>query len=148
MSEFLSDGGVGMVPVLIFGFLAVATAALYLLRPRRGQGGLILALGATTAAAGLLGFFTGVLGVFRYVPSAPADEQLLVVTQGVAESLHNVVLAFILVVLTGLLASIGAFWCSACGVAAAALLFASVTVHTLANGPGFPPRSLAVATAR
>ncbi len=109
MLEFFALGGFGMYPVLIFGFLAVASAVLFLLRPERRGAGLLVALGVATATSGLLGFFTGVIGVFRYLRQVPAEEQLAVLIQGTGESLNNVVLALIMVLVTSLVAAVGAF---------------------------------------
>lgn len=118
MFEFFANGGFGMYPVLIFGFLAVASAVLFLLRPERRGVGLLVALGISTACAGLLGFFTGVIGVFRYLRQVPAEEQLAVLIQGTSESLNNVVLALIMVLVTSLVAAAGAFRASRLPVAA------------------------------
>lgn len=109
MASFFSEGGYGMIPVLLFGFLTIAAAVLYLLRPERRFGGLALALGCTTAAAGTLGFAMGLMNVFRYIGDVPAEKHTLILSLGTAESLPNIVLAMFLLVIAGLIASIGAF---------------------------------------
>jgi hypothetical protein len=108
MSEFFRDGGVAMVPVLLFGSLAVAAAVLTVLQPERRYGALTLALSVTCFASGLLGFSFGLIGIFRYVQHVPPGDQVKMVTLGISQSLHPVALALVLDVIAGLLASVGA----------------------------------------
>lgn len=108
MMNFFEEGGWGMFPVLILGFLTVASAVLFLLRPERALGGLVLALGGTTASAGMLGFAMGMMNVLRYLRDVPAEQHLVIMGQGTAESLPNLVLAAVLLVVAGIVAAIGA----------------------------------------
>lgn len=55
MADFFRAGGAGMYPVMLFGFLALASAVLYLLRPERRYVGMMVGLGVATFAGGLLG---------------------------------------------------------------------------------------------
>lgn len=109
MSEFFAAGGFGMFPVLLFGFLSVASAVLFLLRPERRYVGLMVALGITTLAASLLGLSIGLIGVFRYVEKVAEADRVKMITLGISDSLHVPALALILLVITGIVASIGAF---------------------------------------
>jgi biopolymer transport protein ExbB/TolQ len=65
-------------------------------------------LGATTMSAGLLGTTVGIVKSFSALPKAPPTADRLVLgARGCAESLHNLVLALMVVTLCGLIASVG-----------------------------------------
>lgn len=108
-SNFFAAGGFGMYPTLVFGFALVAAAVVYLLRPERRFASLVLSLGLLTFGSGVLGASVGLVNTMRFIEKVPAEEQLKTMAIGVAESLHNVVLALLLAVLSALLASIGVF---------------------------------------
>ena len=107
MSRFFAAGGFGMFPVLLFGFFTVAAAVLFLLRPERRFVAPMIALGLTTLASAGLGFSLGLVSCFRYVQNVPQAEQLGLLSQGIAESLHVLVLALVMLVIAGLIASAG-----------------------------------------
>ncbi|MCC6522039.1 MAG: hypothetical protein IT373_05210 [Polyangiaceae bacterium] len=107
-STFFRDGGWGMYPTATFGFLLVASGILCLLRPERRYVPLVLSLGAVTLGAGLLAFCVGVVKTFHYLPEVAAEDRLSVAGLGCAESLHNVVLALMLIVVTALLGAVAA----------------------------------------
>jgi hypothetical protein len=107
-ANFFRDGGWGMYPTSIFGFLLVAAAVLLVLRPERRFVALVVSLGLLTLGAGVLGTTVGVVNTFRYLLKVPAAEQLQIATLGCAESLNNFVLALMIAVLAALLASIAA----------------------------------------
>lgn len=98
-----------MYPTLVLGFLMVASAVLYAMRGEARYVALMVSLGVTTLGVGLLGFCLGVVSVCRYLHEVPVADQVTVGALGVAESLHNLVLALSLVVLTGVIASVGAY---------------------------------------
>jgi hypothetical protein len=104
---FIEAGGWGMFPTLLFGFFLVASAALYLFRPRAGGLRLPGALLALTFGAGLLGTLVGVVNTLRWSTSAPEAERAQVLVMGVAESANCLVLAFILALLAGVLVTVG-----------------------------------------
>jgi len=106
-SNFFAAGGFGMYPVSIFGFSLIAASVLYALRPQQRTGRLVFTLGILTFAAGLLGALTGICRSFHYIQQVDPAKQLTIMALGVEESLHDVVLALILVVLGGLFASAG-----------------------------------------
>jgi hypothetical protein len=108
MSEFFKAGGWGMYPPLLFGFLLIACSILFLLRPEPRYLASLVGLGTTTAAAGLLGFCSGMMNVLRYLNEVPADERFLIAALGCEESLHCVMLALILLVIAGIFVSLGA----------------------------------------
>lgn len=108
-THFFRDGGWGMYPTTLFGFLLVASGVLVVLRPERRYVPLVLTLGALTASSGVLGFATGLVATFRYLPRVPeVDQRFTIAALGCAESLHNLVLALILVTLTALLGAVAA----------------------------------------
>jgi hypothetical protein len=109
MGQFFIEGGFGMFPVLLFGCLFVASAVLQALRPDRRLWQLVGWLGAMTAGGGVLGFSMGVINTSRYLEKVPAADQLQISMIGVAESLHNVVLAMVLLVIGAIAASVGGF---------------------------------------
>jgi hypothetical protein len=108
MASFFTAGGAGMYPTLVLGFGTVASAVLFALRKERRYFSLMLSLGTSTLAAGALGFCMGVVMSFRYLPEVPAGNQVMVAALGVSESLHNLLLALGLIVVTGVIAALGA----------------------------------------
>lgn len=107
-STFFNDGGWGMYPTTIFGFVLIASAVLYLLRPERRWMPLVATLGVVTFAAGLLGTSVGFVTTFRAIHQVPPAEQFAIATLGCAESLNNLVLGLIIVVLAGLIVALAA----------------------------------------
>jgi hypothetical protein len=106
-SNFYAAGGWGMYPVSVFGFFLIATSVLYALRPQPRLARLAFTLGAVTFAAGVLGAITGMCTCFHYIPQVEQGKQLAIMALGVEESLHDTVLALMLVVLGGLITAIG-----------------------------------------
>jgi hypothetical protein len=102
-THFFRDGGFGMYPTVVFGFLLVASGALCLLRPERRFAAVAAVLGVATLASGLLGTCVGLITTFRYLPQVALDQRLTIAALGCAESLNNAVLALILVVFTAIL---------------------------------------------
>jgi hypothetical protein len=80
---------------------------LYVLRPQPKVARLALTLGIVTFAAGLLGAFVGICNSAHYLPQVDHGNQLEILALGCEESLHDVVLSLILIVLSGLIASVG-----------------------------------------
>jgi hypothetical protein len=109
-SNFMEAGGWGMFPTLLFGFALVVSGGLYLLRPEARWLRVTVSLSFVVLGSGVLGFLTGCVNTLHYVVREGAKLEgsaLLVVGAGFAESAHNLVLAFIFLVLTGLLATVG-----------------------------------------
>jgi hypothetical protein len=100
--DFYENGGYGMYPTTLFGFVLVLTACLYLLRPQRRFVPIIVTSGCLTMASGVLGTATALMHVFRYVQYVDAADAVKVATLGGAEAITNLVLATVLVVLAGL----------------------------------------------
>jgi hypothetical protein len=96
-----------MYPTALFGFVLVASGFLYLFRPESRFAPIVLCSGILTLGAGLLGTSVGIVKTFHYLPEVAAGEQLSIAALGCAESLNNLVLALILVVLSTLLVGLG-----------------------------------------
>jgi hypothetical protein len=102
MLEFFRDGGWGMYPTVLFGFLLVASGFLYLVRPESRYVAVVFCTALLTVGAGLLGTLTGLIATFRYLDHVPQPDQMKIAALGCAESLNDIVLALILVVIAGL----------------------------------------------
>ena len=109
MRNFFLAGGYGMYLVTAFGFLLVAASVLYALRPGARYQRLVLGLGVTTFMSGLLGTALGVCLSARYIHQVAFERQLGILSMGIDESMHNIVLALIFVVLASTIFTTGAF---------------------------------------
>lgn len=108
MVEFFKEGGAGMFPTVLFGFLFFASAVLYTLRPDRKLGPIVVALGAVTLASGVLGLAMGLSSTMGYLHKVEPAQQLITGAAGVAESLNNIILALLLFLPSSLVAAVGA----------------------------------------
>ena len=107
-SDFFAAGGWGMYPTSLFGFLMIAASLLHARRPAPKTAQLALLLGVVTFSAGVLGTAVGVCTSAYYIPQVPYEKQLQTLALGCEESLHNLVLALLLVVVAGLIGAVGA----------------------------------------
>jgi len=105
--DFYDAGGFGMYPVTVFGFFLVVSCALYTLRLRPHHAKLARVLAGTTLMAGLLGTATGICNSAFYLHQVEQPKQLEIFTLGLQESLHNLILALIFVIISSLIASAG-----------------------------------------
>src|SRR5262249_17743641 len=103
-STFFRDGGWGMYPTALFGFIFVASGFVYLFRPEGRFAPIVVGAEVLTVGADLLSTSVSIVKTFRYLPEVPQAEQLQIAALGCAESLNNLVLALILTLLTTLLA--------------------------------------------
>ena len=108
MSDFWMAGGWGMYPTALFGVMLVAAGVAYALFPERRFVPLLVSLGIVVFGAGVLGTVTGFTTTFRYIEKVPVDQQHTITLLGISESLNNLILAFIFIVLSTLIASVGA----------------------------------------
>jgi hypothetical protein len=106
-SNFYASGGWGMHPVAVFGFFMIVGAVLYALRPESRYQRLVVAFGALTFASGVLASATGICTSAHYIQEVEPAKQLGILSLGIEESMHGIVLACMLVVLGGLLALVG-----------------------------------------
>jgi hypothetical protein len=107
-ANFFRDGGWGMYPTSLFGFLLVASGVLLVLKPERRFVSLVVSLGIVTFGSGVLGTTMGLINTFRFVAGVPAADQFKIVALGCAESLNVVTLSLILGILTALLGALAA----------------------------------------
>lgn len=107
MGMFFEEGGFGMYPTLVFGFLLMASAVLSLRQAERRW--LTFVMAGLTTASGVLGTSMGLINTMKYSAKSALEERVLIIAQGTAESLNNLVLAMILVVLALLVSAVAAF---------------------------------------
>jgi hypothetical protein len=108
MLEAFRLGGWGMFPTLLFGVLLVAAAFRYARAPEPRHVPLQLWLGVGALGSGGLGFVTGMIKTFEAVGGMPPDQRWIWMV-GLGESLHNLALALICVVIAAILATGGAY---------------------------------------
>lgn len=106
MLEAFKNGGWGMIPTALFGVLLVVAALRYAASPEKRFVPLQVSLGLLTLAAGGLGFTTGLIKSLTYMAQMPDDKRWIWLV-GMGESLNNLALAFGLVVIAALAASVG-----------------------------------------
>jgi hypothetical protein len=122
MLEAFIAGGWGMYPTLFAGLALLGTTIQYAINPQSRYVPLMICLGFFTLFAGVLGFVTGVMTSLRAYAAGPlASEGPTVLYLGTFESLHNVALALLLIQISTLAASIGAWRLSRQAQAAAAV---------------------------
>lgn len=107
-ADFWEAGGWGMYPTAIFGVLLLLAAIAYAAVPERRLVPLLVSLSVVVLGSGCLGCVTGFITTFRYIQQVEAAKQHAITLAGISESLNNVVLAFIFLVLSMLIASVGA----------------------------------------
>lgn len=97
-------GGWGMYPTLVFGLIFVVGAIQYARRPEPHHRPLVISLGVLTLIVGSLGFVTGLIATMAH--TEPPNEPRVALV-GLGESLHNVSLALMLLVVGTIAAVIG-----------------------------------------
>jgi hypothetical protein len=107
MGMFFTEGGVVMYPTLVFGFALVASAAMSIAQPEKRW--LTFVCGVLTFASGLLGTTLGVINTMKYVAHAAPEEHVASGTTGIAESMNNLVLSMILIIIALLISGVAAF---------------------------------------
>ena len=101
--NFFEAGGWGMYPTMVFGFLLLATTVLHALRPEPRFQRLVNTLGVLTITAGLLGTAVGICNTAHYIGHVPREDQLRILAAGCEESLHNLVLALMIIAIAALI---------------------------------------------
>ena len=105
-SNFFGAGGWGMYPTTVFGFLLLAAIGLDALRAEPRYRRIISALMVTVFASGLLGTSVGICKSAHDLGRVPVEKQLQTFALGCEESLHNLVLALIILVIANLVAAV------------------------------------------
>jgi hypothetical protein len=106
IGEAFHRGGWGMIPTAIFGVLLIGAAILYAVKPDKRFVPLQFSLGILTLMAGSLGFVTGMIKSLNAIGEVKPEERFIWLI-GMGESLNNIGLALMVVVLAALLASVG-----------------------------------------
>ena len=109
MIEFFQAGGWSMIPVLLFGLLALGAAVRAAMRPNERWLGIVRALSASTVFAVMTGLAADIAAVCSQVPARPewaeSPRVHLIVMQGIAESMAPAVMGFTLLALAWLVAA-------------------------------------------
>jgi hypothetical protein len=108
MLESFRLGGWGMYPTFFFGVLMLLSSIRYAVKPEQRYLPLQVSLGILTLMAGSLGFVTGLIATFSAMGQVKADDRWFWML-GVGESLHNLSLALVFLVLAGIAATVGAY---------------------------------------
>ena len=104
MSEAFHLGGWGMYPTTLFGLVLLGAAIQYARQPAARRLAVVRHLHALVLMSGTLGVITGMIKTCLSVPS----NELHLVVIGFGESLHNVGLAFVMVILARIIVTLGA----------------------------------------
>jgi hypothetical protein len=107
MLDIFREGGMGTIPTALFGVLLIAAAIRYAMSPEKRHVPVQISLAVATLACGGLGFVTGVRKSIEAASQAKLDDRWIVAI-GASESLQNLVLAFGLVAIGALAATVGA----------------------------------------
>ena len=107
MLEAFRLGGWGMYPTLFFGVLFITVAIGYARSAERARLVLLSVLSLLTMAAGSLGFVTAAIVTLTHAAGTPNQDAII--AMGISESLHNIGLALVLIVLGGIATAVGAW---------------------------------------
>ena len=106
MPNWFREGGFPMWITLVFGLLAIGSAARYALRPWRRHLPPMISLAAMTLFSGVFGLVTGLIKSLHALPQVGPDQRWIWLV-GLGESLQNVAFAMALVGVAALAAILG-----------------------------------------
>ena len=107
--NFWTQGGFGMYPTTFWGFLLLLYAGLYVLRPQERFLRAVAILACMTLVTGALGTAIGFMTAFRYAATVAPELAARSACYGAAMSIHVVVLAFLLVIVSGIITGAGSW---------------------------------------
>ena len=99
MQDAFRLGGWGMYPTLFVGFILLIAAARFAMHPARGRLAPIVGLGVLTFFTSLLGFVTGLIKTMSAASEIELFKQGNLIVVGIGESMHNIGLGLVLLVL-------------------------------------------------
>ncbi len=109
ISEAFMMGGYGMWPTLAFGVAALGLSARHAVKPKAELLPLIVGVGTATLLAGALGFVSGLMASARCISELPIAERGPIFLEGLGESLTNMALALMILVLVALATGVGSY---------------------------------------
>lgn len=108
MLEFFRDGGWPMFVILLFGFVSLASAAFFAIRPDGKHEGFLRWMERATMWAALTGVFADFGTVFHFTSHmTDPEERARTVLEGAQECMSPLVMGFAFLALTAFLAAIG-----------------------------------------
>ena len=107
MGEAFHQGGWGMYPTTIAGFVLIYMAGRYALAPDAVRAAVIRRLSLLTFIVGCLGFTVGLIKTCVAAAQLAPPELGPTIVQGFGESLNNVALALCMLAIAGIFACIG-----------------------------------------
>jgi hypothetical protein len=109
ITAMFRDGGWGMWPTLICGFVLLAVSARFAHTPERRMVPVLVALNWLMMTTGSLGFITGIITMCRPLSGAGVADASRIAFEGTAESLYNLAFALVFATVAALAATMGAW---------------------------------------
>ncbi len=109
MLNFIRDGGWGMFLIMAFGTASLVAAAWYAYRASGKPPGSLWGMALATFFVTIAGFASDLKAVFDYLAGDKIDEaqRARILCQGLSESLNTVIMGFMFLSLTALVAAYG-----------------------------------------